>query len=121
MYELGDNADLLVKPDQWLENHDRDLASRISVMLEELENVRKARTFKRELQQRNQVAVLLTERDQEGNVCDIAIKVMPVPDAIALLSRPKDSTDNANRNAQYYVWAKDGYDLHASSQLRQTS
>lgn len=120
-HELGDNADLMVRPDQWLENHRQDLATRVSVMLEELESIQKALLFKRQLQQNNQVAVLLSEKDENGNTRDVAIKIMGLRDAIELLSAPKDDLDRAALTAQFYVWNNDGYDLPGTYELRRTS
>ena len=110
-HELGENADLLVRPDQWLENQRQDLASKVSILLDELEGVQKAIWFKRQLQQANHVAVLLTEREKDGKMRDVAIKVMPLMDAVKLLSQPVDDIDRANLTAQFYTWTNDGYDL----------
>lgn len=120
-HELGDDADLLIRPSQWLENMRADLAARISRELEELESVQKAIFIKRQLQQNNSVAVLLQEKDEQGNTRDVAIKVMPLRDAIELLSRPKDDLDRASLSAQFYVWSQDGYDIPSTIEYRRTS
>ena len=44
----------------------------------------------------------------------------PVPDAIALISKHSGTPSQISR-AQLHIWAKDGYDLPGSAQLRQTS
>ena len=119
--ELGENADLLVRPDQWLENQRQDLATKVSMLLEELEGVQKAIWFKRRLQQSNQVAVLLSERDGDGGIRDVAIKIMGLRDAMDLLSQPKDDADRAALTAQFYVWTNDGYDLPTTVELRRSS
>lgn len=119
-YELGDDADLLVKPDQWLENHHQDLANKASRILEELESVQKAQRFKRELQQLNKVAVLLKERTDDGRLQNLAVQIMSLPDAINLINKPagQPNYDSSSLAAQVHTWDRDGYDIIASATLR---
>lgn len=117
MTELGRDIDLLIRPDDWLENQRKELATRASLLLEELDSVLTAQRLKRELQQTNRVAVLLSERTQENQLRDVAVKVMSIKEAIALKSHPKDDQDRVVLEAQVAVWRDDGYDTTAVAAL----
>ena len=109
--ELGENLDLLAKPDQWLENHGIDLANKLSIMIEELESVQKAQKYKRQLQQQNEVAVL-----HGAGQSRFSVEIMPLPDAIQLLKQHESDSKFLD---QMRIWGHDGYDLSGSAQLRE--
>lgn len=104
--DLGDDATLLTKTDMWLETQRVQLSQQLSELLSELRVVSTAQRIKRRLQQTNHVAVKYhTELDE-------LIKIMPLPDAIKLIS------DDASKQKQLNHWSLDGYDLDAAKNLR---
>lgn len=123
MAELGEDTELLLAPDEWLENQRVALQQKLSLIADELNGVLTAQRIKGQLQQRNMVAVRCVEKC-DGQPRDIIIQVCPVPDAIARLERerkdptiPADVSDE-NARQQLETWRADGYDIEASRRLR---
>ena len=107
--DLGEEADLLLAPDEWLENQRINLQTRMSILADQLHNVLKAQKVKHELQQKNMVALRYFDKH------DMTIKFCPLTDAIKQLDQndpniPKDIS-KMNADQQLKTWGKDGYDL----------
>jgi len=116
--ELGDDADLLMEPDERLNHQMESIATQISLLSEQYERIRTAKQFKRQLQDTNRVPVRLLRRDDCHRIVDVEMRILPLPDAIKLLRRPSDQVDTANLAGQVNVWIRDGYDVATSSALR---
>jgi hypothetical protein len=119
--ELGEDADLLARHDDWLETQRNALQGDLEQKATELRAVLLAQRIKRLLQQKNLVAVQQLIRSSEGKVVDIVIRIMNLPDALQQLLKPAvDTLDEVNVAAQVYGWDKDGYDIPGSRALRTT-
>jgi hypothetical protein len=118
VHELGEDADLLTRSDDWLEQERRSAAAKLDKAANELRAVLLAQKVKRALQQKNLVAVQQILRDANGEIRDITIRLLNLPDALALLSAPVDTLDEANATGQISVWVGDGYDIPAAAALR---
>lgn len=120
--ELGDDTDLLLAPDAWLENQRITLQQRLSLLAEQLDGILVAQRIKGQLQQRNLVAVRYIEKTNDVP-SDIVIKVCPITDALAQLDNdqrdqtiPSDVSENSARQ-QIGVWRSDGYDVETTALL----
>lgn len=117
--EIGDDADLLTRSDEWLEEERKSTAASLDRIARELHAIQMAQRIKRVLQQYNLVAVQSLVRSNNGDINNIAINVMNLPDAIKLLSsQNNDTIDAVNLASQLYGWNSDGYDVATSAQLR---
>ena len=119
LIELGEDSDLLVRHDDWLENQRRVTASELDQNANQLRAVLLAQRIKIALQQKNLVAVQELVRDEKGEIVDIAIKIMSLPDALQRLLKTRDTLDEVNAAGQVYGWDIDGYDVPTSKQLRE--
>jgi len=119
--EIGDDADLLTRSDEWLEAQRKSTAASLDRIARELHAIQTAQRIKRFLQQRNLVAVQSIIRSENGDIEDILVRIMNLPDAIALLrAHRNDTIDEVNFAAQLSGWDGDGYDVATSSRLRPT-
>ncbi len=116
MNEIGDDAELLLVPDEWLENQRLYIQQKMALMAERLDGVLTAQRVKRQLQQSNLVAIRCVEK-HNGQPSDIIIKVCPITEALTRLSDekrdptiPSDVSDE-NAKQQICVWRSDGYDI----------
>jgi len=117
--ELGEDADLLVRHDDWLEAERKSKAAELDRAANELRAIMLAQKIKRALQQKNLVAVQQILKDTDGKVVDIIIKILNLPDALSLLSTSQyDTLDQVNFAAQLSGWDNDGYDIATSASLR---
>ncbi len=126
--ELGEDADLLARSDDWLEQERRAKAAELDQTANELRAILLAQRIKRALQQKNLVAVQQILKGADGEVRDIVIRIMNLPDAVTLLGATgadplcepvqKDMIDAMNVTAQMSAWHSDGYDLATSAALR---
>jgi hypothetical protein len=120
--EIGDDADLLTRSDDWLEQERRVVASQLDEKARELEKLLLAQKIKKLLQQKNLVAVQQILRTADGEMKDIIVRLMKLPDAVHLLERHKQETlDEVNAAGQFMTWDNDGYDLATSRALRSTA
>lgn len=120
--DIGDDADLLVRSDEWLEQERKVVASQLDEKARELEKLLLAQKIKRLLQQKNLVAVQQILRTAEGEMKDIIVRLMKLPDAMHLLEERKhDTIDEVNTAGQFMTWDNDGYDLATSRALRPTA
>ncbi len=117
MEELGQDADLLTRSDQWLEQERIRRAEELERAANELRAIHVAQKIKRQFQQKNLVAVQQLLRSADGEVKNIIIRIMNLPDALSIL-QTSDTLDEINAAAQLYGWDQDGYDLAASAALR---
>jgi hypothetical protein len=117
MEELGQDADLLTRSDPWLEQERVRLSEELEKVATHLRAVHVAQKIKRQLQQKNLVAVQQLLRDADGEVKNIIVRIMNLPDALSMLST-SDTLDELNVAAQLHGWKEDGYDLVASAALR---
>lgn len=119
MNNIGEDADLLTRCDAWLEQERKIVASQLDEKARELEKLLLAQKIKKLLQQRNLVAVQQILRTAEGDMKDVIIKLMNLPDAIYLLEQQHQETiDKLNTTAQLTTWNDDGYDVATSRALR---
>lgn len=116
--ELGDDADLLTRNDAWLEEARRCTAAELDRTTNELRAILLAQRIKFALQQKNLVAVQELLRDTTGDIKDIIVRIMSLPDALSLLSATHDVIDQINQEAQIVGWDRDGYDIDTSAALR---
>lgn len=117
MEEIGQDADLLTRSDQWLERERIRRSEELAQAAQELQAVLVAQKIKTQLQQKNLVAAQQILRDANGEVKSIIIRIMNLPDALSMLSTT-DTLDEINVAGQLLAWEKDGYDLQASAALR---
>lgn len=105
--ELGQDADLLLESDEYLENQHKLLATELSKISGQFDKVNRAIKFKRRLQNTNDVAVRIIERDEFGNMIDVSLQIMSLPDAVAI-----------GQSEQHRIWQLDGYDVQLAETLR---
>lgn len=117
MAEIGDDADLLARSDVWLEAERRRAADNLGKAADELRAIQLAQKIKQCLQQKNLVAVQQILRDNNGEINNIIIRIMTLPDALMILTN-HDALDELNTTAQLAGWTNDGYDLPTSAALR---
>jgi hypothetical protein len=110
--QIGENADLLVRSDVWLQTHRDQLVSELYIISNQLHAIDKAITLKRMLQQSNLVPVqnIITKNDEITNV---EISVQKVNDAVNSLNRDTYLA-SANADAQIDNWLSDGYTIEGS-------
>lgn len=113
MEDIGDDIDLLVRSDEWLEEERRSVAAQLDRISNELRSIYTAQKFKRYLQQSNLVAVQSFVKDTNGEVTDISISIMPLSAAKRSLDEAcqDDELDSLNRTAQLCCWKADGYEI----------
>ena len=117
--DIGEDADLLTRSDEWLEQERRHIASELDEKARELEKLLLAQRIKRLLQQKNLVAVQQILRTANGEMKDIIVRLMKLPDAIHLMEQARiDTVDEANAAGQLLTWDLDGYDIDTSRSLR---
>lgn len=121
LHDLGDDADLLTRSDQWLEVERRVTATKMNELAVALRAILLAQRVKRLLQQKNMVAVQHLLRDQTGEVRDIIVRIMNLPDAMQSITDHHDTLDSVNAAAQTHGWRADGYDLDTAESLRSVS
>lgn len=118
--DLGEAANLLLAPDDWLENQRINLQTRMSILAEELYDVLKVQRAKIDLQQKNMVAVRCFDKIDKSNH-DMTIKLCTLSDAMKQLDKqdPSVPTDisEINTNQQLKTWQRDGYDLSRTKKL----
>lgn len=115
---LGDDAALLTRNDEWLEQQRQATAQKMDLLANELRAIMLAQRIKKLLQQKNLVPVQNLLRSECGEVQDIIIRIMNLPDALQILKPTKDHIDEMNRLAQIHGWNEDGYDVETSASLR---
>ena len=117
--DIGDDIDLLTRSDEWLEQERRNVASELDERARELEKLLLAQKIKRLLQQKNLVAVQQILRSTSGEIKDIIVRLMKLPDAMHLMGQSQvDVLDSVNTSSQFMTWDKDGYDIQTSRSLR---
>ena len=117
--DIGEDADLLTRSDAWLEQERRNVASELDERAQELEKLLTAQRIKKLLQQKNLVAVQQILRSANGEMKEIIIRLMKLPDAVHLMEQPQvDFLDGVNASGQFMTWDKDGYDIQTSRSLR---
>lgn len=120
--EIGDDYDLLTRSDEWLEEERKSISTDLDRITKELYSVLMAQRAKRLLQDKNLVAVQSLVKDEEGEIKDIAIKVMNIRDAIQLLKKEIGTPlDHLNTIAQIDGWIQDGYDLENATKYKKIS
>jgi hypothetical protein len=118
MLQLAGDLDLLVTSDEWLNQERIYLAADIDQKVRELEKVMLAKKIKCILQNKNMVAVKQIIKTDNGNIKDVVVKLMSLPDAIDLVEQYDDKMGRANYLHQIYNWETDGYDIESSKALR---
>lgn len=119
--DLGNDADLLTRSDKWLELERHSTAQRMNELAVALRAIMLAQRIKRLMQQNNMVAVQHLLRDESGQVQDIIIRIMNLPDAMRSLDKQTDTLDAVNTAAQMHGWRADNYDLDTAKSLRSMS
>jgi len=110
--DLGDNADLLVKSDEWLESERRATAAELDRCANELRAIQLAQRIKRALQQKNNVAIQELVHDMDGDIQDIVIRILSLPKAIQKLDSEQPDTLSVLHNLmQIKNLHADGYDV----------
>ena len=117
--DLGNDADLITRHDDWLEEERKSLAANLDNIANELRAVILAQKIKRALQQQNLVAIQELIKDETGEVVDLVLKIMPLPSALSRTNIRRDNIlDILLDKAQQEGWRRDGYDLKRSAKLR---
>lgn len=99
--KLGDNADFLIKSDEWLEAAKVKLNQDLTLLLHDIEQIQTTIKIKHQLQQNNYVAVKRKTDDLFLDLFfDEVIEIHPLSRAIELATKD-----------QINVWAADGYDV----------
>lgn len=112
--EIGEDADLLTYSDEWLEHQRICTSQKIDELLCTLQSIIAAQRIKTILQDRNMVPVQQIERDDDGNLTNIYLCIMNLPEALSLIkSKQIDTYDALNKATQHEVWRQDRYDLNA--------
>ena len=111
--DLGEDADLLVRSDEWLEFERRTTATELDRCANELRAIHLAQRIKKALQQKNLVAIQELVRTIDGEIQDVLIRILDLPKAVHKIkdSTVHDHIDILNAIAQYQGWKKDGYDV----------
>jgi hypothetical protein len=104
---LSSDTGLLVRSDAWLEVRKTKVCQDIDLLLEDLKQIQAALKIKRELQQKNLVAV---QRSKFSSPMDRAVEILPLSDAVRSIPPPE-------RNQILNIWNSDGYDIAACMQL----
>jgi len=111
--QLGSDAELLTKSDEYLTGQQLMLCQRLSLVAAELKRLMLVISIKRQLQQTNCVAVKHLDR-LPGNIVDEALEIMELPDAVkAILDEPENILNDSHFN-QLFIWSNDGYDVPAA-------
>lgn len=116
--ELKTELELITKTDQWLEQEKISLSADIDEKVKELEKILIAMKIKSMLQNKNMVAVKQIIKTANGNIKDMVIRIMSLPDAIDLCAQTDNEIDRVNYLQHISDWAKDGYDIKLSKALR---
>jgi hypothetical protein len=111
--DLGEDADLLICSDEWLESERRTTAIELDRCANELRVIYLAQRIKKALQQKNLVAVQELIRSIDGNIQDILIRILDLPKALRQMKNSvnHDHIDILNAIMQYQGWKEDGYDV----------
>jgi len=117
MNEIGDDADLLARSDEWLERERTITARKMNELAGNLRAIQTAQQIKLQLQQQNLVPLQQIVR-KNGEISDIIIRIIHLPDALAVLDEKTDRLDDMNAATQVAVWNGDGYDVETSKTLR---
>lgn len=108
--ELGNDADLLLTTDDWLEISRIQLQQELSLIASQLNSVLSAQRIKEILQQRNMVAVRNIAGSNEISICSIV-------EALRQLDRERTdpavpaSLSRLNSLQHLKTWECDGYDV----------
>lgn len=116
--QLGDDVPLLTRNDKWLETQRLNISKQITALSAELRVIMLAQRIKVLLEQRNLVALQHLLQDESGEVQDIIIRIMNLPDALELLKPSNTKLEHVNKLAQIKEWEKDGYDIDTALSLR---
>lgn len=109
--QLADDFDLLTYSDEWLEEERKSISADLEEAAKTLRAIIIAQRVKKILQDRNLVAVQSLVKS-EGQITDVLIDIMSLPDAMVLLSQNEQELQNdLLTSAQMAGWKKDGYDL----------
>jgi hypothetical protein len=116
--QLGEDFDLLTLSDEWLEEERKSVSSDLERCAKELKAIIIAQRAKKLLQDKNMVAVQSLVKSNDGNITDVLVNIMSLPEALELLSQAdKDSLSDILIHAQIEGWNKDGHDFKNSFQL----
>jgi len=118
MNSIGEDADLLVRSDEWLEQQRKATAADLDGHARELEKLLLAQQIKRILRDKNAVAVQKILQNSDGEVEDITLQLMNLPDALCHIEDPLNDLDSVNAESQVVTWSNDGYDVETSRSLR---
>ena len=119
--EIGEDADLLTKSDAWLEEEHRYHAGQVAKNIEELQAINLAIKIKKLLQDKNLVPLQMLKRDDNGQISDILVEILKLPEAIRVLEVRHDYIDELNAAGHLLLWQNDGYDIPTSMDIAQRS
>lgn len=119
--EIGTDADLLTRSDQWLEEERKSVAAQVEEFAKELYAITLAQKIKRQLQQRNLVAVQSLERAEDGDINNIKVEIVTLKEGIKKLTEANtDTLDSINLASHLVGWNNDGYDIKTTNALNIT-
>lgn len=116
--QLGEDKDLILKTEKWLNQEKISLSADIDEKVRELEKILIAIKVKNMLQDKNMVALKQVLRNNSGAIRDIVIKIMSLPDAIDMCNKADNHLDKNNYLRHMTEWDKEGYDIKLSADLR---
>ena len=116
--QLGEDFDLLTLSDEWLEEERKSVSADLERCAKDLRAIIIAQRAKKLLQDKNMVAVQSLVKSNDGNITDVLVNIMSLPEALELLSQAdKDNLSDILIHAQIEGWSKDGYDFKNSFQV----
>lgn len=110
--DIGEDLDLLIRSDEWLEEERKSVAAELDRIANELRSIYIAQKLKRHLRQSDLVAVQSLIKNNDGEISDINIAIMPIKEAMGYLNNcSSDGSDPKVKMAQINCWRADGYDV----------
>lgn len=109
---IKEDADLLIKSDQWLQEEKNYFTLQLQSTIDELKSILLAILIKQKLQQKNIVPRQKLVRDDRGNVLDVVVDFCKLQEAIKdVYANSKDTYDQLIAAGNIATWQNDGYDI----------
>ena len=109
---IKEDADLLIKSDQWLQEEKNFFTLQLQSTIDELKSILLAILIKQKLQQKNIVPRQKLVRDDGGNILDVVVDFCKLQEAIKdVYSNGKDTYDQLIAASNIATWQNDGYDI----------
>lgn len=114
---IKEDADLLTKSDQWLQEEKNHYTLQLQQTISELKPILLAILIKQKLQQKNMVPRQKLIRDSEGKIRDIVVDICKLQEAIKDINLDSiDKYDQLMAAGNLATWYSDGYDIETCLQ-----